>query len=280
MPAPLGPVLVTGCSSGIGRDTALRLVRAGHTVHATARRPEQLGELEAAGCTVGALDVTDAASARAAVDEVLARHGSIGGLVNNAGYGEYGPLEEVSLDAARRQFETNVFGLVGLTQLALPHMRAAGSGRIVNMGSMGGRFTFPAGGWYHASKHALESISDALRVETRPFGIRVSLIQPGPIRTSFGDTAVGTLTQVEASTGSPYGDLTGKVETSMRGFYDNRLLARGTEPVAKAVEHALTSRRPRSRYLVTPAAHLLVAIRRWGGDRGWDAFVRAQFDLA
>jgi NAD(P)-dependent dehydrogenase (short-subunit alcohol dehydrogenase family) len=280
MPAPLGPVLVTGCSTGIGRDTALRLARAGHTVHATARRPEQLGELEAAGCTIGALDVTDAASARAAVDEVVARHGGIGGLVNNAGYGEYGPLEEVSLDAARRQFETNVFGLVGLTQLVLPHMRAAGTGRVVNIGSMGGRFTFPAGGWYHASKHALESISDALRVELRPFGIRVSLIQPGPIRTSFGDTAVGTLTQVAPSSGSPYGDLTGKVETSMRGFYDNRLLARGTEPVAKAVEHALTSRRPRSRYLVTPAAHLLVAIRRWGGDRGWDAFVRTQFDLA
>jgi NAD(P)-dependent dehydrogenase (short-subunit alcohol dehydrogenase family) len=280
MPAPLGPVLVTGCSTGIGRDTALRLARAGHTVHATARRPEQLGELEAAGCTTGALDVTDAASARAAVDEVVARHGGIGGLVNNAGYGEYGPLEEVSLDAARRQFETNVFGLVGLTQLVLPHMRAAGTGRVVNIGSMGGRFTFPAGGWYHASKHALESISDALRVELRPFGIRVSLIQPGPIRTSFGDTAVGTLTQVAPSTGSPYGDLTGKVETSMRGFYDNRLLARGTEPVAKAVEHALTARRPRSRYLVTPAAHLLVAIRRWGGDRGWDAFVRTQFDLA
>jgi NAD(P)-dependent dehydrogenase (short-subunit alcohol dehydrogenase family) len=280
MSAPLGPVLVTGCSTGIGRATAMRLAQAGHTVHATARRPEQLADLEAAGCTVGALDVTDPDSARTAVEEMVSRHGGVGGLVNNAGYGEYGPLEEVPLDAARRQFETNVFGLVGLTQLVLPHMREAGAGRVVNMGSMGGRFTFPAGGWYHASKHALESLSDALRVEVAPFGVRVSLVQPGPIRTSFGDTAVGTLTQVPPSTGSPYGDLTGKVGTSMRGFYDNRLLAAGTEPVVKAVEHALTSRRPRSRYLVTPAAHLLVGIRRWGGDRGWDAFVRNQFKLA
>lgn len=279
MNAPPGPVLVTGCSSGIGRAVALRLARKGLTVHATARRPEQLADLEAAGCSVGALDVTDPASAQAAVADVVARHGGIGGLVNNAGYGEYGPVEEVPLDAARRQFETNVFGLVGLTQLALPPMRAAGTGRVVNMGSMGGRFTFPAGGWYHASKHALEALSDALRVEVAPFGIRVSLVEPGPIRTSFGDTAVGTLAETPESVGSPYGDLTTKVETSMRGIYDNRLLAAGTAPVVKAVEHALTARRPRSRYLVTPAAHLLVGLRRWGGDRGWDAFVRRQFDL-
>lgn len=278
MPDTPGPVLVTGCSTGIGRAVALRLAAAGHQVHATARRPETLAELEAAGCTTGPLDVTDADQAAAAVELVLSRHGRIGGLVNNAGYGEYGPMEEVPLDAVRRQFETNVFGLVGLTSLVLPHMREAGSGRVVHIGSMGGRFTFPGGGWYHATKYALEAISDAMRVEVAPFGVRVSLVEPGPIRTSFGDTALGTLAGA-TTTDSPYGDLTGKVATSMSGFYDNRLLARGPETVARAVEHALTARRPRSRYLVTPAAHLLSAIRRLGGDRGWDAFVRNQFDL-
>lgn len=279
MSQPPGPVLVTGCSTGIGRAVALRLARDGHVVHATARRPETLVDLEAAGCSIGALDVVDPDSAAAAVEAVLSRHGRIGGLVNNAGYAEYGAVEEVPLAAARRQLETNVLGLVGLTQLVLPGMREAGAGRVVNMGSMGGRFTFPAGGWYHASKYALESLSDALRVEVAPFGIRVSLVEPGPIRTAFGDTAVGTLAAVPPTDGSPYGDLTRSVETSVRGFYDNRWLARGPEPVVRAVVHALTSSRPRSRYLVTPAARLLVAVRRWGGDRGWDAFVRNQFSL-
>ncbi|WP_380164124.1 SDR family NAD(P)-dependent oxidoreductase [Jannaschia sp. R86511] len=274
-----GPVLVTGCSTGIGRAVALRLARDGHVVHATARRPDTIADLEAAGCSVGPLDVVDPDSAAAAVEHVLGRHGRIGGLVNNAGYAEYGPLEEVPLAAARRQLETNVIGLVGLTQLVLPHMRAAGAGRVVNIGSVGGRVTFPAGGWYHASKYALESLSDALRVEVAPFGVRVSLVEPGPIRTAFGDTAVGTLTAPQSVDGSPYGDLTRSVETTVRGYYDNPLLARGTDPVVRAVVHALTSQRPRSRYLVTPTARLLVAIRRWGGDRGWDAFVRRQFSV-
>lgn len=278
-PVPPGPVLVTGCSTGIGRATALRLVRAGLTVHATARRPETLGELAAAGCTVGALDVTDRASASAAVEEVLGRHGRIGGLVNNAGYGEYGPLEEVPLDAARRQLETNVVGLVGLTQLVLPSMREAGAGRVVHIGSMGGRFTIPGSGWYHATKYALEALSDAMRVEVAPFGIRVSLVQPGAIRTDFADTAVVRLTGASRA-GSPYADLVDGVEAGVRGIYRNRLLSSGPTPVARAVEHALTSSRPRSRYLVTPTAHLLTAVRRVGGDRGWDAFVRRQFHLA
>ena len=187
-------VLITGTSSGIGRATAQRLARrADLTVYATARRTEAITDLAEAGARILELDVTDEKSMRAAVEAVEADHGSVGALVNNAGYGEYGTIEETGLDGVRRQFETNVFGLARMTQLVLPGMRAAGRGRIVNVGSMGGRFVFPAGGYYHASKYAVEAITDALRFETAPFGIKVSLIEPGLIRTGFGDVAAHTL---------------------------------------------------------------------------------------
>lgn len=276
---PSGAVLVTGCSSGIGRATALRLARSGRALHATARHPERLSELEAAGCTTGPLDVTDDDSAARAVEEARERHGAVVALVNNAGYGEYGPVEEVSLDAARRQLETNVIGVARLTRLVLPGMREAGAGRVVTIGSMGGRLTFPGGGWYHASKHALEALHDALRVEVAPFGIGVSLVEPGLIRTEFGATAIGTLTGTRAEGEGPYAGLVASVEEGMAGSYDNRVLSAGPDAVARAVEHAVTARRPRSRYVVTPAARGLIGLRRLGGDRVWDAFVRRQFSL-
>jgi NAD(P)-dependent dehydrogenase (short-subunit alcohol dehydrogenase family) len=171
--------LVTGCSTGIGRAAALQLHRAGVTTVATARSLRTLDELADAGCTVLELDVTDDAGRRACVDEVTARHGGVDVLVNNAGYAEMGPVEQVPLDAWRRQLETNVLGPVALSQLVLPAMRAAGRGRIVNVSSMGGEITFPGGGAYHASKHALEALSDALRVEVRPFGVRSSWCSRG-----------------------------------------------------------------------------------------------------
>jgi NAD(P)-dependent dehydrogenase (short-subunit alcohol dehydrogenase family) len=285
MTAPTGAVLVTGCSTGIGRATALRLVRAGLPVHATARRVGALAGLEAAGCTVGPLDVTDDASAEAAVADARRHHGRVGALVNNAGYGEYGPVEEVSLEAARAQLETNVIGVARLTRLVLPAMREAGEGRVVTIGSMGGRLTFPGGGWYHASKYALEALHDALRVEVGPFGVGVSLVEPGLIRTEFSGTATRTLTsaggghQGDGDGGpSPYGDLTGAVERGMAGSYAGPLAA-GPEAVARAVEKAVTARRPRSRYVVTAGARVLITLRRFSGDRVWDAFVRQQFGL-
>src|SRR5579864_7721899 len=158
---PSKVVLVTGCSSGIGKATALRLQQDGLTVYATARRPETLTELQQAGCETLALDVTDEASMRAAVDQV----GSVGVLINNAGYSQSGAVESVPVDDVRRQFETNVFGLLRLTQLVLPGMRERRWGKVVNIGSMGGRLTFPGGGIYHATKYALEAVSDALRFE-------------------------------------------------------------------------------------------------------------------
>lgn len=271
-----GAVLVTGCSTGIGRATAQRLVAAGHVVYATARRPETLADLAAAGARTLALDVTDEASMRAAVEVVESEHGSVGALVNNAGYGAYGPVEEVPLDDVRRQFETNLFGLGRMCQLVLPGMRRAGRGRIVNLSSVGGRLTFPTGGWYHASKYAVEALSDALRVEVAPFGVRVVLVEPGLIRTEFGGVASTGLTGAGAD--GPYATLRGTSDAVTAQNYASPLAA-GPDAVAAVVEKALEAARPRSRYVVTPTAKVLIQTRRFGGDRVWDAAMRRAYRL-
>jgi NAD(P)-dependent dehydrogenase (short-subunit alcohol dehydrogenase family) len=274
------PILITGCSSGIGRATAERLARAGRTVVATARRPESIADLEAAGCRTLALDVTDEASMAAAVGAVEQEHGAVGALINNAGYSQSGAVESVGIDDVRRQFETNVFGLVRLTQLVLPAMRERRAGRIVNVSSMGANFTFPGGGFYHATKYALEAISDALRFEVKGFGIDVVVIQPGIIRTGFGDAAVASIADGAESSG-PYASFNAGVAKATAEVYEHGPLARlGGEPddVAKAIERAITARRPRIRYRVTPSAHLLVAQRALTPDRAWDAFLKTQFE--
>src|SRR5213080_15576 len=196
-------VLITGCSTGIGRATAEQLAARGWTVYATARRPESIRDLAGRGCKTLALDVCDEASIRAAAETVERAVGAVGVLVNNAGYGQEGAFEEVPMAEVRRQFETNVFGLVRLTQLVLPGMRRQGWGRIVNLSSMGGRLTLPGGAFYHATKYAVEALSDALRFEVRPFGVDVIVIEPGPIKTRFGDTAVGSIRGL-AVQDSPY----------------------------------------------------------------------------
>src|SRR5881275_1987160 len=192
-------VLITGCSTGIGRATAVRLAERGWPVYATARRLDTIRDLAGHGCKILALDVCDEASIRAAVDTVERAEGAVAVLVNNAGYGQEGAFEEVPMAEVRRQFETNVFGLARLTQLVLPGMRRQGWGKVVNLSSMGGRLTFPGGGVYHASKHAVEALSDALRFEVRGFGIDVITIEPGLIRTEFGDTAVGSIDSAAGS---------------------------------------------------------------------------------
>jgi NADP-dependent 3-hydroxy acid dehydrogenase YdfG len=271
-----GPVLVTGCSSGIGAATADLLVKAGHTVYATARRPETLAALAAAGARILALDVTSEESMGAAVMAVEAEHGRVGALVNNAGYGEYGTIEETDLDKVRTMFETNVFGLARLTQLVLPAMREARSGRIVNIGSMGGRLTFPVGGYYHATKYAVEAISDALRAEVRPFGIHVSLIEPGLVRSGFEETVL-TSSAHAAQENSPYAALLATSASNTSGGYANPVMATRPESVAKVVLKAVEARHPRPRYVVTTAARAAIAARTLGGDRVWDAVVRQQF---
>ncbi len=188
---------------------------------ATARKPETLGDLEQAGCQVLALDVTDEDSMQAAV----AAAGPVYGLVNNAGYSQSGAIESVELDSVRRQFETNVFGLIRMSQLVLPAMREAGAGRIVNISSMGGRLTFPGGGIYHATKYAVEAISDALRFEVRGFGVDVVCIEPGLIRTEFGTAAVGSIAEGTGE-GGPYGEFNAHVAEATAGVYEEGPLAK------------------------------------------------------
>jgi NAD(P)-dependent dehydrogenase (short-subunit alcohol dehydrogenase family) len=270
-------ILITGTSSGIGRATALRLARRPDlTVYATARRTETIADLAEAGARILPLDVTDEKSMAAAVEAVEAEHGAVGGLVNNAGYGQYGTIEETDLGAVRRQFETNVFGLARMTQLVLPGMRTAGRGRIVNVGSMGGRLVFPVGGYYHASKYAVEAFTDALRFEVAPFGIRVSLVEPGLIRTGFGDTAAHTLAG-SATPAGPYAGLNTATDVQMAQSYRSKSLSAPPEAVAEVIDRALTAARPRARYVVTPAAKALVHTRRLLGSRVFDAYLRAQF---
>jgi NADP-dependent 3-hydroxy acid dehydrogenase YdfG len=277
-PASPSPVLITGCSSGIGKATASYLVGTGHTVYATARRPETLADLERAGCRVLALDVTDENSMTSAVKAVEQAHGKVGALVNNAGYGEYGPIEDVAIERVRREFETNVFGLVRLCQLVLPGMRATGGGRIVNVSSVAGRLTIPAAGYYHASKYAVEAISDALRFEVRPFGVHVILIEPGLIRTGFGDTAAHRLSQNDQA-GSAYAQLAQRMHQRITSSYTSRLISTGPEAVAAVIERALTSPRPRARYMVTPAARAALILRQVLPDRAFDALLRTQFPV-
>jgi NADP-dependent 3-hydroxy acid dehydrogenase YdfG len=270
-------VLITGCSTGIGRATAERLAGAGFTVYATARRPESIADLEAKGCRTLALDVTDDASMTAAVAAVEEAEGAVGALVNNAGYSQSGALEGIPIDSIRRQFETNVFGLVRLTQLVLPKMRERRAGRIVNIGSMGGKLTFPGGGVYHATKYAVEALSDALRFEVKAFGIDVVLIEPGLITTNFADAAVASVPD-EAAPG-PYTAFNEHVSKMTVGAYEGPLakLGGGPDAVAKVIEKALTTSRPKPRYTVTPSASLTIAQRRLVSDRVWDRIMRTQF---
>ncbi|HTA33993.1 MAG TPA: SDR family NAD(P)-dependent oxidoreductase [Solirubrobacteraceae bacterium] len=278
MAEPSKAVLVTGCSSGIGRASALRLSRAGWTVYATARRPESLTELAQAGCQTLALDVTDEDSMRAAVATVEQEHGAVGVLVNNAGYSQGGAIETVPMEAVRRQFETNVFGLVRLTQLVLAKMRAQRWGKIVNVGSMGGRLTFPGAGHYHATKHALEAISDALRFEVRGFGIDVILLEPGLITTEFGHAATASMPDV-GDAQDAYANFNAAVAAVTVGAYDGpmRHLGAGPERVAKVLERAITRSHPPGRITITPSAKLSIATRRLLSDRAWDAAMRRQF---
>src|SRR5215207_3089566 len=234
----MASVLITGCSTGIGRATAKRLAAGDRIVYATARRVETLAELEAAGCQTLALDVTDETSMQAAVDAV---EGGVGVLINNAGYSQSGALETLPMDSVRRQFETNVFGLLRMCQLVLPGMRAAGAGTIVNVSSMGGRLTFPGGGAYHATKYAVEAMSDALRMEVARFGIDVVCVEPGLIRTEFGSTAASSV-----GDGGPYAEFNAAVARSTREVYEGPLSRLGgdADSVAAAIERALSKRRP------------------------------------
>ncbi len=271
-------VLITGCSTGIGRATAELLAGDGWKVYATARNVDSIADLTNAGCELLALDVTDEASMRAAVDQIESTEGSVGVLINNAGYSQSGAVEDVPIDVVRRQFETNVFGLVRLTQLVLPGMRKHGWGKVVNISSMGGKLTFPGGGYYHGTKHALEAISDALRFEVKGFGIDVIVIEPGLITTEFGRRAVSSIDD-EVRDDGPYAEFNAAVAEMTGSAYDSALAKLGGPPevVAKKIKKAITARRPKTRYKVTASAKLAMAQRRLLTDKMWDRAMKTQF---
>jgi NAD(P)-dependent dehydrogenase (short-subunit alcohol dehydrogenase family) len=272
-------VLITGCSSGIGRATAHELATHGWTVYATTRHLDEMLDLKQAGCYLLQLDVTNEASMQEAIATIERVEGAVGVLINNAGYSQSGAIESVPLELVRRQFETNVFGLMRLTQLVLPGMRKQRWGKIVNISSMGGRLTFPGGGYYHASKFAVEAFTDVLRYEVACFGIDAILIEPGLIRTHFGETAVATVGS-RPTADDPYRVFNEAVIKATRESYERGPLARlggSPEGVAHTIEQAITSRRPKTRYLVTPSAALLVMLRRVLPDRLWDRFLLMQY---
>jgi NAD(P)-dependent dehydrogenase (short-subunit alcohol dehydrogenase family) len=273
-------VLITGCSTGIGRATALRLAQAGWKVYATARSVEKLADLEKAGCRTLALDVMDEASMAAAVRHIEKEDGAVGVLINNAGYSQSGALETVDINDVRRQFETNVFGLLRLTQLVLPGMRRQGWGKVVNIGSMGGKLTFPGGGAYHATKYAVEALSDALRFEVRGFGVDVILVEPGLIRTDFSQAAVGSMSTSLQKAEGPYAGFNSAVAQSTQDAYVKGPLAKlggEADDVAQVIQRSIEARQPRARYTVTASAKVLLAQRAMMSDGLWDAFLRTQF---
>ncbi|RKR75794.1 oxidoreductase [Frondihabitans australicus] len=262
--------LVTGASSGIGASTAIELAERGYTVYAAARRVERMETLKTAGIRVIPLDVTDDDSVMAAVSGILDTTGRIDLLVNNAGYGSFGAIEEVSPEEGRKQFDVNVFGAIRLAQLVIPGMRERRTGRIVNVTSVGGKIHSPFGAWYHGTKFALEGMSDALRVELEPFGVDVVVVEPGAIKTEWSGIAADTL--LAASGDGPYAEAAAKLAES---FHSSTYTDSASDPavIAAVIVRAATVDRPRPRYAAGSGAKLLLTARRMLSDRAFDKLV-------
>lgn len=265
-------VLITGASSGMGKSTAHILQAQGYKVYGAARRTERMKDLAEKGMGVVSLDLTDDASIQKAVQEVIDKEGRIDVLINNAGYGSYGTVEEVPIEEAKRQFEVNIFGLARITQLVLPHMRAQQSGRIVNISSMGGKIYTPMGAWYHATKFALEGWSDCLRLEVKQFGIDVVVVEPGGIETEWGNIAMENLQKVSGH--GPYADFVNQVLGSM-DTSGSKLSP--VDLLGKEIAKAATVNKPKTRYLKGYMAKPLVTLRRWVSDRTFDKLLMSQF---
>lgn len=263
--------LITGASSGIGEATARRLLANGYIVYAAARRLDRMQALADAGARLLSLDLTRDASIVAAVDAIRAGDGRLDVLINNAGYGSYGALEDVPLEEGRRQFEVNLFGLARLIQLATPMMRAQGSGSIVNITSMGGKMHEPLGAWYHATKFAVEGLSDCLRMELAPFGIHVVVIEPGAIRTEWSGIAQQSLLQYSGTTAYA---AQAKSHARMLAASDASKMSSSPDVVARTIARALRARRPRTRYPTGGGARTILFLRWILRDRTFDAVMR------
>ncbi len=262
--------LITGASSGIGEAIVADLLKKNYIVYAGARRLERMNGLKAKGARLLSLDLTEDTSMTAAVAQILSEQGRVDALVNNAGYGAYGALEDMSLDEARRQVEVNLFGLARLTQLILPTMRAQRSGRIVNISSIGGKIHEPMGAWYHATKFAVEGLSDCLRMELAPFGIDVVVVQPGAIKTEWSGIARASLLEVSGS--GPYAKQAHMTAALLAGA--DRGNGSPPELVARAVTRSLLATRPKTRYVIGGGAKPLIAMRWLLSDRGFDSLMR------
>lgn len=263
--------LVTGASSGMGKEIAKRLLNDGFIVYVAARQVDKMADLASLGAVTIRIDISKEEDIKAAVDSILAQTGGVDVLVNNAGFGLYGPVEDVGLDEARYQFEVNVFGPARLTQLLLPAMRQRKGGTIVNITSMGGKIYSLLGAWYHATKHALEGWSDCLRLELSSFGIRVVVIEPGLIETAFGDVLVEGF-QKRARQGGAYAKLAESIVKATKDTYGH---GRGTSPavIANIVGKAVASAKPKTRYVVGKYAAPMIFIRKWFGDRAFDKII-------
>ena len=265
--------LVTGASSGIGKEIAKRLIEDGFQVYAAARRVEKMDDLAKLGARLLRMDISRKDEIEAAIGTILGETGGVNVLVNNAGFGLYGPIEDIGIDEVRYQFEVNVFGSARLIQLLLPAMRQKGSGSIVNITSMGGKIYTLLGGWYHATKHALEGWSDSLRLELAPFGINVVVVEPGLIETGFGNVVAESL--LKRSGSGAYAELTQAVAESTKDAYRP---GRGSNPkvIAAVVSKAVKAKRPRTRYTAGKYAKAMIAMRNWLGDRMFDRVILSQ----
>lgn len=266
--------LITGASSGMGKSTAYILNEQGYTVYGAARRTDKMQDLLEAGMRIVELDLTIDESIVKAVYQILEKEGRIDILINNAGYGSYGSVEEVSIEEAKRQFEVNIFGLARITQLIIPTMRKQKSGRIVNISSMGGKMYTPFGAWYHATKHALEGWSDCLRLELKQFGIEVVVVEPGGIKTDWGIIAAENLEKTSGS--GPYAQFANSVSENMKNMYASNGLTEA-EVLGKVMAKAATVKNPKTRYVKGYMAKPSLFIRKWFGDKIFDKLILSQF---
>ena len=266
-------ILITGASSGIGKETAKYLISEGHTVYCAARSLGKMKDLEELGGKALQIDVTKHDTISDGIDSIINDHGKIDVLINNAGFGLYGSVEDTSLDDARYQFEVNLFGLARTTQLVLPHMRKQHSGTIINISSMGGKIYTPLGAWYHATKHAVEGWSDCLRLELKQFGIDVVVVEPGIILTAFGDVLMDPM--LERTGEGPYKEFANKVANATKSSYEK---GGGSSPlvIAKAISKAINSKKPKTRYVAGKMAKPTMFIRKWFGDRAFDSVIMSQ----
>lgn len=259
--------LITGASTGIGRATAILLNQKGYTVYAGARRVERMKDLERMGIHTFALDVTDDKSMTESVTEILRKEKSIDVLVNNAGYGSYGAIEDVPIEEGKRQFEVNLFGMARMIQLVLPKMRDNRYGKIVNISSMGGKIWTPLGGWYHASKFAVEGFSDCLRMETKQFGVDVILVEPGGVKSEWADISAEHIEKYSGN--SAYSSMAQGYVKTMKKNYDGNNLSE-PEEIAQLIFKAITANKPKTRYLYGFMAKPMVKMKGIMGDRGYD----------